>query len=127
MGELESRLAVYFGHPVCSPWKLCFLQVIDSCCSVNYVCKLCPTIVVQSRYSVLSHDTSLFVKNLEDGDREPKQLVCYFRSCSATLLKEHAHFSRSMHTSQQVFQECIYVTCIPAGHGFHTQFLPFCL
>ena len=42
---------------------------------------------VQSRYSVLSH------KNLEDGDREPRQLVCYFRSCSATLLKEHAHFT----------------------------------
>ena len=42
---------------------------------------------VQSCYSVLSH------KNLEDGDREPRQLVCYFRSCSATLLKEHAHFT----------------------------------
>ena len=96
VGELESLLTVYFGHSVCSPWKLCFLQVIDSCCLVNYVCKLCPATlysVVQSRYSVLSHDTSLFVKNLEDGDRETRQLVCYFRSCSATLLKEHAHFT----------------------------------
>ena len=27
------------------------------------------------------------------------------------------HFSRSMHTLQQVFQEC----WIPGGHGFHTQ------
>ena len=101
----------------------------------NCVHKLCPDGVLQSRYSILSHDTLLHrlrsISGRENGNKKLGHLFCYmyYWSCKNTSMMEldfkrctFEYLLQSLHALQEILANSIL-----AGHGWYTvhQILPF--